>query len=225
MSISALFLFGSRARGDHSSDSDIDLLAVSNVSEPTMTRIGPATLYHYSTDWLGTKAKQGDLFVWHIISEALAIFDPNDVLAQLQQEFQLSPSYEDEILKASDVGWAIVSLWDELGSSSINRRLAWSVRTIAIARAADLRTPAFSARALAETLGYPKIVSLVAQKDKSELSEKALKDLLDFLTEFGFPKRDGDISSVDQYSSYFAATENKVGLKLLELPITDSSYI
>lgn len=224
MSISALFLFGSRARGDHSNDSDIDLLAVSNVSEPMVTGIGPATLYHYSTDWLGAKAKQGDLFVWHIIAEALAIFDPNGVLAKLQKEFQFSSSYEDEILKASDVGWAIASLWDELSAASINRKLAWSVRTIAIARVAGSRTPAFSARALAETLGYPNIVSLVGQKDEAHLSETSLKDLLDFLTEFGCPRRDGDISSADQYSSYFAETQNAVGLKLLELPTTYSNY-
>lgn len=225
MSISALFLFGSRARGDHSNDSDIDLLAASNVSKPKVTGAGPATLYHYSTDWLGAKARQGDLFVWHIISEALAIFDPNCVLEELQKEFRFSPSYEDEILKASDVGWAIASLWDELGDASINRRLAWSVRTIAIARAAGSQTPAFSAQALAEALGCVNIVSLVGQKDKPELSETSLEHLLDFLAEFGFPRRDDDISSVDQYSSYFAETQNEVGLKLLEPPNTLSSYI
>ena len=143
-------------------------------------------LYHYSSDWLGAKAKQGDLFVWHIITEALAIFDPNGFHVKLQEEFQFSPSYEDEILKASDVGWAIVSLWDELSAASINRKLAWGVRTIAIAQAAGLQKPAFSARALADVLAYPNIVSLVGQKDEAHLSEKSLKDLLDFLAEFGF---------------------------------------
>ena len=224
MNISALFLFGSRARGDHSDVSDIDLLAASNVSEPTVSGMGPARLYHYSNDWLITKANQGDLFVWHIVTEALAIFDPHDILRELKEEFQLAPSYEDEISKASDVGWAVESLWDELGASSTNRWLAWSVRTIAIARAAGMQKTAFSAHALAEALGYPKIVSLVQQKDKPELSEKSLHDYLDFLLEFGFPRRDGEISSIGQYASYFDGTSNEVGLKLLELPAPDSSY-
>ena len=224
MSISALFLFGSRARGDHSAGSDIDLLAVSNVSEPMVTGAGPATLYHYNTDWLGTKAKQGDLFVWHIVTEALAVFDPNDVLTKLQDEFQFSRNYEDEILKGSEVGWAIVSLWEELSAASINKKLAWSVRTIAIARAASSQTPAFSAQALAETLGYPNIVSLVGQKDEKHLSEKSLKDFVAFLAEFGFSRRCGDISSVDEYTSYFSETQNEVGLKLLELQSSYSGY-
>ncbi|MBN9673715.1 nucleotidyltransferase domain-containing protein [Roseibium aggregatum] len=224
MSISALFLFGSRARGDHSSDSDIDLLAISSVSEPTVTGMGPATLYLYSADWLTAKAEQGDLFVWHIISEALAIFDPHDVLVELQEIFQFAPSYEDEILKASDVGWAIVSLWNELRAISINRRIAWSVRTIAIARAAASQTPAFSAHALAEVLKHPNLISLVEQKDKTELSKKSLYNLMDFLQEFGFPRRDGEISSIDQYVSFFCKTENNVGLKLLEVPAPNSSY-
>lgn len=224
MSISALLLFGSRASGDHSNDSDIDLLAVSDVSEPMVTGKGPATLNQYSTNWLGAKAKQGDLFVWHIIAEVLAIFDSNGVLAKLQKEFQFSSSYEDQILAASDVGWAIASLWNELSAASLNRKLAWSVRTIAIASAASSQTPAFSARALAETLSYPKIVPLVGQKDEAHLSETTLEDFLNFLAEFGFPQRDGDISSFVEYSSYFAETQNEVGLKLLELPAINSSY-
>lgn len=225
MSISALFLFGSRARGDHLSDSDIDLLAASNVSEPTVTGMGPTTLYHYSAEWLATKAKHGDLFIWHIVSEAITIFDPDSVLIELQEAFQFAPSYEEEIRKASDVGWAIASLSDELDHRSINRRLAWSVRTIAIARAAALKTPAFSASALAEVLGYPKIIQLVGQKDKSDLSKKPLDDFLDFLWEFGLPRGDREFNSIEQYTSYFGETDNSVGLKLLEVPTTNSSYL
>lgn len=224
MSISALFLFGSRARGDHSSSSDIDLLAASDVSEPTVTGMGPATLYHYSTDWLATKAGQGDLFVWHIISEALAIFDPDDILVELQEVFQFAPSYADEISKASDVGWAIVSLWNELSAASINRRLAWSVRTIAIARAAASQTPAFSARALSEVLEHPNLIPLVERKDKSELSKKSRYDFMGFLREFGLPRRDGEINSIGQYSSYFRETGNNVGLKLLEVSTAIAGY-
>ena len=224
MSISALLLFGSRARGDHSNDSDIDLLAASDVSEPTVTGMGPATLYHYNTDWLNSKAKQGDLFVWHLIEEALAIFDPHDFLAELQKQFRFSASYEDEIATASDVGWAIASLWGELDAPSINKRLAWSVRTIAIARAAAMHMPAFSADALAEALGYPNIVSLVGQKDRLELSDESLNSFLRFLAEYGFPRRDGDISCIDQYVSYFTETKNEVGLKLLKPTTFDSNY-
>lgn len=224
MSVSALFLFGSRARGDNSTGSDIDLLAVSNVSKPMVTGAGPATLYHYNSEWLRSKARQGDLFIWHIVTEALAVFDPNDVLPELQNEFRFSQNYESQILKGSEVGWAIASLWGDLSAASINKKLAWSVRTIAIARAASSRRPAFSAQALAETLDYPNIVSLVGQKDEKHLSEKSLTDFVAFLDEFGFSRRCGDISSIDEYTSYFSDTQNEVGLKLLELQTSLSSY-
>ena len=106
----------------------------------------------------------------------------------------------------------------------VNKKHAWSVRTIAIARAAGSRRPAFSAQALAETLDYPNIVSLVGQKDEERLSEKALTDFVAFLDEFGFSRRCGDISSIDEYTSYFSDTQNEVGLKLLKLLTSFSSY-
>ena len=135
-----------------------------------------------------------------------------------------SASFEEEIAKASDVGWSIISLWCELDTPSINRRLAWSVRTFAIACAAAIHTPAFSTDALAEALGYPNIVSQAGQRDRLDTSDESLNDLLLFLAEYGFPRRDGVINSIDQYVSYVTKTKNDVGLKLLK-PITfDASY-
>lgn len=225
MSISALLLFGSRARGDYSDSSDIDLLAINDVMKPTVSGKGPASLYHYSYDWLSRKANQGDLFVWHIVTEALAVFDPNEQLKELRAEFRFASSYEAEILKASDVGWAISSLWSQLDVRSANRLIAWSVRTISIARAAERQIPAFSASSLAKTLAHPDIRALVEQKNSSTLSQRAVHSLSAFLGEFGYPKRGGEICSVSQYRSFFHDTSNDIGIKLLDPSTFDTNYV
>ena len=215
MNLSALFLFGSRARGDHSQNSDIDLLAVTDVSEFSVSGSETASLYQYSHAWLASRASKGDLFAWHLVSEAQAVFDPNDFLDHLRGKFRFAESYEEQIEKASDVGWLIASMGTELDAKLANRWLAWSVRTISIAHAAQMRTPAFAAQALASALKQPDIGFLVEQKNQLELSRLSLVKLTKFLTEFGNAETLTGPLSIDEYMCHFRTTENDVGFKIL----------
>lgn len=224
MNLSALFLFGSRARGDHSAGSDIDLLAVNDVSEPTVSGNTTASLFQYSHKWLLAKADQGDLFVWHLVSEAKPVFDPSDVLGELRSRFRFSESYEQQVSKASDVGWMIVSAGLKLDPKLANRWLAWSVRTVSIAHAARAKTPAFSAHALSHTLNCPDITRLVEQKDQPNLSTPLLAKLSDFLITFGTPDISNDLVTEEDYAVHFRKSENDVGLKILGFETRVSGY-
>lgn len=215
MNFLALLLFGSRARGDQSSTSDIDLLAVTENDKPTVTGHPKASLYHYSPDWLEAKACGGDLFIWHLVSEALPIYDPDDRLGILKSQFQFSSDYGEQISKASDVAWMIVSSGDGLPPKTANRWLVWSVRTISIAQAANRRTPAFSTDALAEILNYPDISMLVKQKDKVVFEEEIGHVLRKFLLYFGAMEPSPTLQTLDDFESYFTQSKNEIGVSIL----------
>lgn len=224
MNVYAIFLFGSRARGDHSQNSDIDLLAVTDASEPLVSGSKTASLYQYSYEWLISKASKGDLFAWHLVSEAQAVFDPNDFLGHLRSKFLFAESYEEQIKKASDVGWLIASRGTELEAKMANRWLTWSVRTISIAHAAQIRTPAFAADALASALKQPDIGFLIEQKNLPEFSRHSLIKLTEFLTEFGKAAPLTGTLSTEEYAVHFRKTDNNVGLKILGLKSRATGY-
>lgn len=215
MILDALLLFGSRARGDHSASSDIDLLAVTENKKPTVSGSADASLFHYSFDWLKHKASSGDPFVWHLVTEAIAIYDPADNLSALRQEFRFKDDYRKQITQASDVGWLISLLGDEMSAKEANRWLAWAVRTISIAHAATLQKPAFSGSALAEVLGYPDIEVLVRQKDRKTFDDAARRLLKKFLGALGSGEPIHPLHSIDRFRSHFESTDNEVGLTIL----------
>lgn len=224
MILDALLLFGSRARGDHSDSSDIDLLAITENEKPTVSGCADASLFHYSFDWLQNKASSGDLFVWHLVTEAIAIYDPADNLCALRQEFRFKGDYRKQITQASDVGWLISLLGDEMSAEEANRWLAWAVRTISIAHAATLQKPAFSGSALAKVLGYPDVEVLVRQKDKKSFDDAARGLLKSFLVAMGSGEPIHSPYSIDRFRTHFEATRNEVGLIVLNEPLVGSLY-
>ena len=224
MILDALLLFGSRARGDHSASSDIDLLAITENNKPTVSGRADASLFHYSFDWLLDKASSGDLFVWHLVTEAIAIYDPADSLKALRSDFRFRNDYRKEITQATDVGWLISLLGDEMPAKEANRWLAWSVRTISIAHAAILKKSAFSGPALAKVLDYPEIEILVRQKDKKSFDVAAQRLLGDFLKTMGSENLPQVAISIDEFRAHFEISENEVGLNILNGRTLRSMY-
>lgn len=224
MILDALLLFGSRARGDHLASSDIDLLAITENKKPTVSGSVDASLFHYSFDWLQDKASAGDLFVWHLVTEAIAIYDPADNLNALRQDFRFRENYRKQITQASDVGWLISLFGDKMSAREANRWLAWVVRTISIAQAATLQKPAFSGAALATVLDYPDIEILVRQKDRKTFDDSARRLLKVFLGAMGSGESIAPPHSVDWFRSHFETTTNEVGLTIVNGRSRGSSY-
>lgn len=103
----AVYLYGSRARGDHRSDSDVDLLQV--VATPTASVVvDEIALSSYTLAQLEKMATHGSLFVDHVLTEAVVIFDPEDLLARVREAFR--PVSYDQVLH--DLRWSIQLLTD-----------------------------------------------------------------------------------------------------------------
>src|SRR4051812_15822449 len=91
-------------------------------------------------------ATQGDLFVLHIKTEAKVLYDAHEFFKKIDAFFHFKESYQKEIIQVSELGWFLISISsNKLDASMFNKRVAWCVRTILIAKSADNRNPVFSA--------------------------------------------------------------------------------
>jgi predicted nucleotidyltransferase len=88
----ALFLYGSHARGDAKDTSDIDILQVTPAHTVPYT-IGYFNVTCYTPDQLLRLARRGALFARHLISEAEPIVDPEHLLRSLKSAYVAPQNY------------------------------------------------------------------------------------------------------------------------------------
>ena len=150
MPVVAVLLFGSLARADQSEGSDTDLLMVTLDDETRHISVGRLSLFFYPWRTLEHNARNGDLFVCHLVREARPLLDPDGYLSRLKEAFRFRSDYMAEIGHASDLGWYLARLGDELNSHLQAKRALWCIRTILIARSAERRDPVFAPQLLAE---------------------------------------------------------------------------
>jgi predicted nucleotidyltransferase len=225
MTISAMFLFGSHARGDEDIFSDTDLLLISEDNRPQHVQKGHLSTSIYPLEDLLTRALDGDLFVCHIVREAKAIYDPSDQLALLREHFMLRASYEQEIAQASDLGWFIVDFGREGHRQSLlNRRIAWCVRTILIAKSAELNRPVFSAAELAVFAQSSDVLKLIKNKETDRADPEALAMLGNFLLAFGGARFYRGAASYGAYIKRFSDTSNNVALSLVKAEASSQTF-
>lgn len=145
----SVVLFGSRARGDHRMRSDVDLLGITDtwVANPKPTR--GATMFLYDFNYLLKRAKEGDLFLSHIVHEGQVLHDSARAFSQITKRFQFRESYEDEIRAATAIIKFIVAADVLVDNLAIRKRVVWAMRTILIARAASTQCAIFSSSGLA----------------------------------------------------------------------------
>jgi len=90
---SSVVLFGSVARGTPDDASDIDVLDVREQSRRPY-RIGRISVSIYTPDFLSMIARQGSLFVLHLLREGIILRDPNSVAAECLKCYSPSASYD-----------------------------------------------------------------------------------------------------------------------------------
>jgi predicted nucleotidyltransferase len=186
MSIIALALFGSCARRDDNAASDVDLLAVVEGGKRWNRSERRINTSFYGRRLLLSMSSEGNLFALHLVHEARTLYDGGHFFQGFRAAFRYKSSYESEIKEASDVGWFIFRRFREFQDGSIAaRKVAWSVRTILIARAAENRQPIFAADALADFANSPAVRSLIKVKSEEMIPTKIIDDLGDFLLTFG----------------------------------------
>jgi predicted nucleotidyltransferase len=217
MPILAVTLFGSRARGDSNPSSDIDLLMITAESSVRHISKGNVSLSLYPMEDLRGRAQTGDLFLCHVLKEGRSLYDPEDRLEALRGAFHLRKSYAREIGHGADLGWLLVRFAEAFRPSPlICRRVAWSVRSILIARSAEAGDPVFSAAALASLAPIPETPRLIAQKEAPTIEPGCIKDLRQFLTWCGLRDPLPTAQAPGDFAARFETTENSVGLHFLK---------
>lgn len=226
MTISAVALFGSRARGDHEAGSDVDLLFVTAESRPRHRTVSNLSLSLYPLSGLLDRAADGDLFICHLVHEAKPIYDPVGELSRLRAAFRFRDSYTREVGHASDLGWLLGRFGGSLPNSGLaNRRIAWCVRTILIARSAEHRRPVFSAKELAAFSADPSVARLIRQKTaEGPPSQATLSDLRGFLERWGEPDPAPAADEAADYSDLFQEAGNDVAQRTLDGLLASLEY-
>jgi len=218
VAILGLALFGSRARGDGDEGADLDLLALTTDRKPKFTIQNDVALSCYPHGLMMFRAGIGDLFVLHVITEGTVLYQSSElaVFDAIKSAFKYKDDYAREIKLASDVGWLLVRFGDRLSSAKrLNGRMAWTTRSILIAKAAAERRPAFGARQLAEFSGSPDVLTLIENKDNGERDPSLIEKFAAFLQEHGAAPPPVPKTAREQRQT-FAADRNVVGVRLVE---------
>jgi len=218
MAILSLALYGSCARGDQESGSDVDLLAI--VDEKTLTTLSEnkISVSIYPQEHITFLAASGDLFALHLVTEAKVLYDAAGAFDKFRSSFKYKPSYSVEKKLASDLGWFLL-LWSREFSNTplLNKRVAWCVRTILIAEAAEQRRPVFSARDLADLAKSETVYRLIKSKDDAVRNDASLNELRSFLEQYGTDAPSSfaqhDLGAVMEH---FHVTKNAVAVKTAE---------
>ncbi len=213
--VSAILLFGSRARRDDARGSDSDLLLVVPNGEPRHLSWDNFSTFLYAWPKLLSDAAQGDLFVCHLVREAKPIFDPGDQLGQLRAAFRLRGDYAEAIQHACDLGWFLDRYGLELNTGIVARRMIWCVRTILIAKSAQGGTPTFAPQALAAFSASPATPDLLAARHQRRVDAQLRTRFRRFMAD-----ECGDNfwhlnASIGDFISHFVATGNRVAVQTL----------
>lgn len=167
----AVILYGSRARGDARPESDVDLLVAKVRGSPEAPKIlDGASIHFYPQDWLMRRAEQGDLFVAHVVTEGVGLYDPGDFLQRLRSGFTLKHSYKRERDVAAGVVRLLISR-DWGFENNLRRRYFWALRTIGAAISAESGKPVFSSVALEQSLGIPGIANHVEMRENATFEQ------------------------------------------------------
>lgn len=215
MMVAATLLFGSLARNDHVEGSDTDILMISLGEKMHHISVGHLSLYLYPWQKLEQDAREGDLFVCHLVREAKALIDPDNFLSKLRGAFRFRSTYQGDIQRAADLGWYIVRFGDELNSSLQAKRALWCIRTILIARSAESRNPVFAPQRLAEHIRLAPVRDLLIHR-RHRYDDADLRGALRQFLEHEAPL-DASLENADRnvFLKRFANTSNKVALQTL----------
>lgn len=212
MSITALMLFGSAARGDYDESSDLDLLAVAQGDVPKLIRSDFAELQFLGEQTLLEMADRGDLFAIHLAFEGKVIFDIRGFFHKFRERLHVQKNYGHIRRAASDLGWFLVDHGRsfERDLDLVHKRAAWCVRTILISNLVESGRFIFSPSGLLNVYDTPAISRLLKLRRSTAASSRWPSDLQQFLGQFGSERPTSDGAAA--YLTLFLSTENRVGI-------------
>ncbi len=149
--LEAIILYGSKARNDSDSGSDTDLLGVSESGKIQKPFDQNGLSFHvYPLAWMIQQSNDGSLFLLHIVSEGLPLFDPAGLLDDIKRAFSFKASYRGDIETGIRVVAAVLNIDEADFSDKMRSRYFWGLRTSVMAAAAHQGRPAFASNDLEE---------------------------------------------------------------------------
>ncbi|EJM38390.1 hypothetical protein PMI26_04688 [Pseudomonas sp. GM33] len=225
MPILSLVVYGSRAREDHSVDSDTDLFAITNDERYEMIVEGTTNIACYPLTQAISRAEGGDLFFMHITLEAKAIYDPSGAFETVKKSFVKKENYSSEISNASELGFALVAHAEHIQDYYLlNKRLAWCLRTILIARSAEQGRPTFSKEGLGDVFQDSGLIDLIALKDCENFTAKAYPQFYSAFIKYGCSPNTKMPTNFSDLMVYFLEHDNMMGLKTARLLSNDIEF-
>jgi predicted nucleotidyltransferase len=207
-----LVLFGSRARGDHVEDSDVDLLALVSDGAPAFVTRPGITVSCYPLDQVLRRARSGDLFALHVVAEGKVVYEREPVFARVQRAFCYRSDYEREIRMAANVGWFLLHHCDPaVDGVRFNGRVSWCTHTLIVARAATQRQPVFSATGLGAFADSNAVALLIRSKHRPTVDPALLEMFRSVLKEFGGPEPPA-LATLAAEGRRFEAVKNPAGV-------------
>jgi hypothetical protein len=156
--VTSMMVFGSFARGDASTTSDIDVLALS-MQRSLPKRIGRVNISFYDEGTLRSMAKRGDLFVLHLRNEGKILRDVEGRLQACLTSYLAPPNYDGVRVMLREVA----NLLDASDSDYRNRwkqyndLVIYLLRTALYVQFAELGEPVFSLPVIVERIGRPEL--------------------------------------------------------------------
>lgn len=225
MNISAFVLYGSCARGDSNQSSDVDLFAITVDGEYQMVVKNKVNLAMYPKALALEMAKNGELFILHIVKEGQPLIDHRGDFQLLKDTFSYKNSYEKEIINSSELGWAIRHLGPSVRNQAlVNQRIAWCVRTILIAKAAEEKKAIFSAESLGTFANEENVKILITNKTITTYQPKIFPIFEKFLLKWTSSNPLQKTAKLEDYQELFEKNKNIVGLKTLKAFKSDQDF-
>jgi len=149
-----LLLYGSFARGDFSSESDVDLLTLIK-GHSYKAVFNKINISYYNRDKLIEMATSGSLFVFHLNRESRVLTDEDNLLSDIIfGKFILKQNYFEDIRFGKTLLNDIFSKYDDIDNYAYaNSKVSWCLRTIYSGIGADQNIALFSKEKIAAFFG------------------------------------------------------------------------
>jgi hypothetical protein len=213
----AVFLYGSHARGDAEDTSDVDVLQITPVHTVPYA-IGRFNITCYTFDQLLRLARRGGLFARHLVEEALPLADPENLLGTLKSAYVACQTYHDVRNEVCGCGPLLDVEACEFNDNAegFNSLVSYLIRTHLYASAFDQGAQSFAMGPVLHLLGQRNaggILSSVRQRTFS--SFVAARRLFEELTGAACHRVEGSLEAFIVNASAHNDLAMTLGLRLL----------